>query len=438
MDTDRLTATPPGLPRRAIAAVGLVMFALALVAGASDGPLHRIMLDGVILWAAMTVLRQVVLLGLALAERPPRAAYPVTPLVSVIVPACNEEDVIERALASLVDLDYPNKEIIFVDDGSNDATLARAQAYTTRHPGTPLTIISQVNGGKAAALNTGIRRSRGEFILCVDADSHLDADVIRRGLTHFADPRVAAVGGAVRAANHQGLLARFQELEYLVGQNFTRRALSLLGVVIIIPGPVGLFRRQALLQAGGYDERRDRFAEDADITVRLLSGGWRTTGDIAMRSHTEVPCTLFPLLRQRYRWRRGLYQALDANLLPLLAAPGGRGTLLALLLLFEWVLLDIANFAVVLFFLAHALFHGEILPMLSFYLLLAGLDLATLALVYHSPIGALRALGLSVIQRFTYAQLLQAWNMLAAFDEWCATPMDWDKLQRVVGADRSP
>jgi len=419
------------LPKRPTAVACLFLFVAAGVAGAASGIWHELAVNVVLLVLGLVVIRHVVLLAAAMRVHTPSAAMESLPAVSAVMPAYNEEAVIEEALESLAALDYPDLEIILIDDGSIDATLKRAHRFAARHPRTALRILSQNNSGKASALNTGIKHARGEFVLCVDADSRLRADAIRRALPHFTDPTVAAVGGAVEIANQGNLLTRFQQLEYRIGLNFTRRALSYFGAVTVVPGPIGLFRRQALLAAGGYDERCDLFAEDADLTVRLLSGGWQVRGELSMVAYTEAPQSISALLRQRYRWKRGLYQAFDANLLTLLVAPKLRGVFIALFLGLECFVLDVLNFAMLLFFLSHILFHGEIRPILSAYLLIVVLDLSTLLYVGRGMTARISAAGWLMLQRFTYAHALLVWAVLALFDEWRSSRMDWDKLERL-------
>lgn len=393
---------------------------------------HEVAVNIVLVVLVLVVLRHAVLLILASRALPPSTSVMESlPFVSALIPACNEEATIEMALESLVAMDYPRLEVILIDDGSSDATLERGRRFAARHPDAALMILSQTNAGKASALNTGIKHARGEFVLCVDADSRLCRDVIRCALPHFNDPSVGAVGGAVEIANPDTLLARFQQLEYRIGLNFTRRALSALGIVTVVPGPVGMFRRRALLSVGGYDGRRDLFAEDADLTVRLLSHGWKVRGEMSMVAYTEAPQSVFSLLRQRYRWKRGLYQALDTNFVALLAAPDARDIFIALFLGLECFVLDVVNAAMMIFFLSHVLLHGEIKPMLSAYLVVLGLELSTLLYLCRGTAATITAAGRLLLQRFTYAQLLQVWGILALFDEWRSSRMDWDKLERL-------
>ena len=425
------------LPRKTIACVSVALFSLAALAGTASATIHTIAVHLALIFLIVVSLRQLILLCFAVLDRPRARHCPIDePPVSVIVPAYTEAEVIEAALESLCAIDYPNLEIIVVDDGSADDTYTRARVLARQRPERQIRTYCQVNAGKASALNLGIEHARGKYLLCVDADSRVQPDVIRRGLPHLADPTVAAVGGAVEVANANSLLTLFQQLEYTLCLNFLRRALSCFGAVTVVPGPIGLFRREALLSVGGYDERRDLYAEDAELTVRLLSRGWKVIGDTSMIARTQAPQDVFSLLRQRYRWKRGLFQAFDANLLSLLLLPGMRGIGLTIFLIVECFLLDVLNLTVLVFVLSHVLVHWELQPLVGGYAVIVGMELAALLVAYDVR-GFSRNLVLLVLQRISYASLLQAWGVLALMDEWRSTRMDWDKLERVRYVERA-
>jgi cellulose synthase/poly-beta-1,6-N-acetylglucosamine synthase-like glycosyltransferase len=387
-----------------------------------------------LLACSLVMLRQVVLVWLALRDlrtKPRRERLSTAPRVSVLVPAYNEENVIADALASLMTLDYPDYEIIVIDDGSSDATLERAREVAASRIHPVIRVVTQPNNGKASALNTAIQHASGEFFLCVDADSRLSPDAIRRGLPHFTDPRVGAVGGYIEVANADSLLTSFQQLEYQLSLNFLRRALSRLAVVPIVPGPLGLFRREAMLDAGGYLEGRDLYAEDADLTVRMLSRGWRVRGESRMIAYTEAPEILFALLRQRYRWRRGIFQALQNNIYPLMVDGGLREVAIGLFLVGEAFLLEVLNFGITLFFLTYFFRFGELGLILAWYIPLFCLEVTAFLIAMRGRPRIGRWFGVLVLQRLSYAFLLQAWGVLSLFDEWLETRMSWDKLERL-------
>ncbi|MGD8544243.1 MAG: glycosyltransferase family 2 protein, partial [Candidatus Bathyarchaeota archaeon] len=150
--------------------------------------------------------------GSDLSDRPP--------LVTVIVPAYNEEKAIGKTVEALLRLSYANKEIIIVDDGSTDRTLEIARSYAE---GDLVKVVTKSNGGKWDALNIGIKESKGKFIVCIDADTLLDQNVIQRLINHFNNPKIAAVAGNVKVGNRSSILTKLQALEYVVGINLHRR-----------------------------------------------------------------------------------------------------------------------------------------------------------------------------------------------------------------------
>lgn len=427
-------------PRQIILAASLIYLLTAILAGLEVWPsLHWLMVGLLLVLLTLTLCRQLTLFYLAFHENPPplQDEEEEQPLVSVLLPAYNEAEVIDASLRSLMALRYSNLEIIVIDDGSKDETAKKAR-LTARESHLPVRVISQANGGKAAALNTGFIHASGDFVLVVDADSRVEPDSLQYGLRHLADPHVGAVGGFVGIANTRKLLCKFQALEYLQSLNFVRRALSRLNMVTVVPGPVGLFRREAILQVGGYREGNMTFAEDADITMRLLAAGWKVTGDRSMVAYTEAPETVYELLRQRYRWRRGIYQAFSDNMLGLITLPGRWGIPITLFVAAEAFALEVINFGFTLFFLTHFLRFGELDLLSSWYLVIITLDVMTLLFVCRGHGNFMLNLLLFIIQRFSYAFLLQAWNVIALVDEWRASAMSWDKLDRLGRLEVGP
>ncbi|UCH32608.1 MAG: glycosyltransferase family 2 protein [Candidatus Bathyarchaeota archaeon] len=230
------------------------------------------------------------------------------PLVSVIVPAYNEEKAIGKTVESLLGLAYSNKEIIIVDDGSTDGTLNIAKRFA-RNSFTK--VIVKANGGKWDALNTGIKVAKGEFIVCIDADTLLDPNAIQHLIKHFRDPHIAAVAGNVKVGNRHGLLTKLQALEYVVGINLHRRSEANLQNVTVVPGPIGAFRTSVIKEIGLFEG--DTFAEDADITFRILKAGYKTAFEVRAFGYTEAPTSMTSLAKQRYRWYRGSLQVLSKH-----------------------------------------------------------------------------------------------------------------------------
>jgi cellulose synthase/poly-beta-1,6-N-acetylglucosamine synthase-like glycosyltransferase len=247
------------------------------------------------------------------------------PPVSIFVPAFNEAENIEAALEALRTLDYPNYEVIVVDDGSTDDTFDRARRFAGRHGNCDMHIYRKPNGGKWSAHNFAFRRSVAELVLCLDADSRIDSDSLQKMVRHLVDPNVAAVAGQIRVRNRMNLLTQLQAAEYLLGNGCARMAMSLTGTVLIVAGPLGLFRRCVLeevyLRFGQISPRTrqhivggpfegDTFAEDFDLSLAILSLGGRIVYEPSAVSHTRAPDWPFAFISQRYRWYRGTVQVL--------------------------------------------------------------------------------------------------------------------------------
>jgi cellulose synthase/poly-beta-1,6-N-acetylglucosamine synthase-like glycosyltransferase/peptidoglycan/xylan/chitin deacetylase (PgdA/CDA1 family) len=255
--------------------------------------------------------------------------------VSVIVPAYNEAANIAATVRSLVANDYPRLEVVVVDDGSSDGTadiVERLRLPSVR-------VIRQANGGKPAALNTGIVSSRGSLLVLVDGDTVFEPDAVGKLVQPFADPDVGAVSGNTKVANRRGFLGRWQHLEYVIGFNLDRRMFDIAQCMPTVPGAIGAFRREALRDVNGVSAAT--LAEDTDLTMAVIRAGWRVVYEERAIAWTEVPATLRQLWRQRYRWCYGTMQAMWKHRRALVERDGAgklgrRG--LAYLLLFQVLL----------------------------------------------------------------------------------------------------
>ena len=238
-----------------------------------------------------------------------READSYKPDVAVLIPAYNEEKVIERTVRAALASDYPNLRVIVIDDGSKDKTLEVAHAAFAREEmrGQVL-ILTKPNSGKADALNFGLEHLRDEEIFVgIDADTMIARDAISRLVPHFLDPQVGAVAGNAKVGNRVNLWTRWQALEYITSQNFERRALNTLGAVSVVPGAIGAWRTSAVREAGAY--HTDTVAEDADLTMALLERGYRVEYEDRALAYTEAPVNANGLMRQRFRWSFGILQS---------------------------------------------------------------------------------------------------------------------------------
>ncbi len=351
--------------------------------------------------------------------------------VTIVVPAFNEGPVIQQAIRSLLELDYPVYEILVVDDGSRDETYARAAELEGRYGGVTVRVVSKANAGKASALNTGIALARSPFVLCMDGDSRLARDTLRAAMPHFADPRVGAVAGNVKVVNRNNLWTRLQALEYIEGLNMARRAQGFARVVNIIPGPIGIFRRETLTAVGGYDT--DTFAEDADLTLKILTAGWHVIYEDRAIAWTESPETLVDLIKQRYRWTRGILQALRkrAGWLALPRPGSGIGVWISLqAMLFEAVSWPVMNVAGNLIFALAALEAGAGAYVAWWWLLLTLLDVAA---ALHSVAMEEEDLSLvpyAVVYRLFFVAMIDVTKLFATVEELFKVRMTWGKLER--------
>ncbi|KKS37389.1 MAG: hypothetical protein UU98_C0014G0011 [Parcubacteria group bacterium GW2011_GWD2_42_14] len=226
--------------------------------------------------------------------------------VSIIVPAYNEEVVLENCISSLVRQSYSNLEIIIVDDGSKDKTLAIGEKLSTRY--NKVTILSKANGGKAEALNFGIKNSSGSIVVCVDADSIFLSNTVENLVRSFSDPEVMAVAGNVRIANRSSVLGNKQAIEYVTGLTLQRQAFAALGCVQVISGALATFRRKALEAVNYYST--DTLVEDMDITIAMAEKGFKVIYNPYAIAYTEGPSTWKDLRTQRHRWVYGGFQVL--------------------------------------------------------------------------------------------------------------------------------
>ncbi|MFF1322105.1 bifunctional polysaccharide deacetylase/glycosyltransferase family 2 protein [Streptomyces chartreusis] len=232
---------------------------------------------------------------------------PVRQPVSVIVPAYNEKECIANTLQSLAQSTHPI-EIIVVDDGSTDGTSEIARAAARELGMTNVRVIRQENAGKPAALNNGVRSAGHDIVVMMDGDTVFEPDTVRELVQPFADPGVGAVAGNAKVGNRNTVIGAWQHIEYVMGFNLDRRMYDLLRCMPTIPGAIGAFRREAVLEVGGMSE--DTLAEDTDITIAMHRAGWRVVYQEHARAWTEAPGSLKQLWSQRYRWSYGTMQAL--------------------------------------------------------------------------------------------------------------------------------
>lgn len=404
--------------------------------------LVRLVLISLIIFLAILFIRYFTLLWFAylqhaernVASREPEGELPP---VSILIPAYNEAEVIGHAIESLLQLDYPTYEVIVVDDGSTDDTLEVARRWEGKASGVEVRVLTKRNGGKASALNAGIARSKYPFVMCMDADSWVDPGSLKAAMPHFRDAAVGAVAGNVKVANRENLLTRLQALEYIEGLNMPRRAQGFIAAVNIVPGPVGVFRREALEEVGGYDT--DTFAEDADLTLQLITSGWKIIYEDQAITWTQAPTRALDLIQQRYRWTRGILQALKKRKgVYWHPFPDFPLWLSAMEMGFEAIVWPILNVYAHLFFAIVALLFGAGELLLYWWILLTLLDLVMALVTVSMEEESLSLVPYAIIYRFFFILFLDITKMFATVEEVLNLGMEWDKLRRVsyAGAAR--
>lgn len=416
-------------------------------------------------------------------EDMPQVYSALEPSVSILIPAFNEEATIAESVRSMLQLSYSRFEIIVINDGSTDRTLAALrhafgllpfpETYhiqiqtkaingifrSARYPN--LHVIDKVNGGKADCLNAGINLSRYPLFCGVDADSILQRDSLQRVVKPFLrDPNVIAAGGTVRVANGcdisggfmtkvrlpKNFLALLQVVEYLRAFLFGRMGWSTINGMLIISGAFGIFKKDAVIMAGGY--HTGTIGEDMELVVRLhrLFRKWRIPYRIEFLPDpicwTEAPEDLRTLWTQRIRWQRGLAESLTTNWGLMFSRNGGVPGWLTFpfMLLFELFgpLIEFGGYIFMVFafllgwlswpafaiflFVAIALgillsISGLLLEEMSFHIYPRGKYLVWMALV-------------AVVENFGYRQMNSLWRLIGLFLWAVQVKATWGEMKR--------
>jgi poly-beta-1,6-N-acetyl-D-glucosamine synthase len=356
-----------------------------------------------------------------------RRAVPTAPdlRISVVVPAYNEEKSVASSIQSLLALDYGNYEVILVDDGSTDGTLEKARSFE----GSILRVLHQENRGKAEALNTGIRSATGTLILTVDADTRLNARALRALSDRFSsDPTLGAIAGNVKVDKAEGLLQRLQEIEYTTGIGLTRKGQSMLSSVMIVPGPIAAFRKDAIEKVRYFSP--DTFAEDFDMTLAILKMRYRVEYEDNAIAYTIAPRKVEDLLKQRRRWYRGMIQVLAKHQGMLFRGRYGAAGLYGLPYMWYDTVSPIINLFLALFAVLAGFLTGDWLPILyglSAYWVLQTLVAFTAVLLDKEK--HVWQLAVSPLLIF-YGTFLDGIRTAAFTEEMLSLQMKWEKPTR--------
>jgi cellulose synthase/poly-beta-1,6-N-acetylglucosamine synthase-like glycosyltransferase len=413
---------------------------------------------------------------------------PLTLPISVLMPAYNEESTIVQAVQALRLQKYGEFEIVVVDDGSTDSTLqrlveafdlekvdrplrltvpcGRVQAVYVSRQVANLTVVAKENGGKADALNAGVNAARFPLFCAIDADAILERDALLRVVKPFMDrPReTVASSGIVRVVNGctvrdgtvteihapRNHLAVLQVVEYLRAFLTSRTGWSRIRSLFVISGAFGVFKRDAVLQVGGY--RTDTVGEDMDLVLRLhrMCRERRERYRIVFIPDpvvwTEAPENLSTLRRQRNRWHRGLLECLWASRRMIGRPKYGPVGLFGLPynLVFEALgpLIEVCGYGILIVSVALGIVNAHFVVL--FFLLAVGygvlLSVAAVLLDqasagrHGSPRDLVRLLLFTVVENFGYRQLQALWRVQATFD-FLRKKQGWGEMRR-IGFDR--
>ena len=223
------------------------------------------------------------------------------PCVSIIVPCYNEEKTIGKTLMSLLNLNYPkNKlQIIVVNDGSTDSTANVLERFSRRKN---IDIFHKKNEGKFTALNFGLTKTKGEFVGCLDADSFVEKDALKKIVIYFEDESVMSVVPSIIVHSPSNIIQFIQRVEYQWGI-FLRKTLSYVGSLYAAPGPFSIFRSSVFQKIGNYTDGHT--TEDLEIALRMQKHHYRILNAHNAFVHTVAPSTLKKLYKQRLRWTYG-------------------------------------------------------------------------------------------------------------------------------------
>jgi len=228
------------------------------------------------------------------------------PKVSIIVPVKNEEKVIERLIKALVNLDYPEREIILIEDGSTDKTPQICRRWAEKRPSLIKFLHNSTSNGKPSAINLAAKEATGEIIAVYDADTILEFSALKKIIPHFKDPDVAAVQGELRTVNpDESLITRLSVLnDFIV--NIQQLGKDRLNIFVPLLGTNQYIRRNILEEVGYWDS--EALSEDTEISVRLAKKGYKVKY-VPGTAGVEAPARLKVFLTQRMKWLRGYTQA---------------------------------------------------------------------------------------------------------------------------------
>lgn len=407
----------------------------------------------------------------------------IMPPVTILVPAHNEQNSICQSIYALLQLEYPEYEIVVINDGSSDETLANLknefnliefpEAYRKRLDTQEITciyvsktyanirIIDKLKGGKSDALNTGINISRFPLVCVVDADSILQRDSLKRVVQPFLfDNRTVVSGGTVRivngsivdkghlinAATPTKILPLIQIVEYLRAFLFGRLGWAPLNAILIISGAFGVFHKETLISVGGY--KTDTIGEDMELIVRIHRILRKTKKDYRITfvpdpvCWTEAPEDFSSLANQRIRWQRGLCESLFLNFSLFMNPRAGTVGMLAFpfMFFFEWAgpIIEVLGFILIVSGAIAGIINLDVFLLLLLVSTLFGMILSITALlleemsfhIYQKPSDLVWLFFAAVIENFGYRQLNSVFRMIGFYRWLFNTNRSWGVIKR--------
>ncbi|MDH6452110.1 MULTISPECIES: bifunctional polysaccharide deacetylase/glycosyltransferase family 2 protein [unclassified Streptomyces] len=352
----------------------------------------------------------------------------VTRPVSVIVPAYNEKECIANTLESLARSTHPI-EVVIVDDGSSDGTSEIARAAAEQLGMTNVRVVRQENAGKPAALNNGVRSAGHDIVVMMDGDTVFEPDTVRQLVQPFANEEVGAVAGNAKVGNRNTIIGAWQHIEYVMGFNLDRRMYDLLRCMPTIPGAIGAFRREAVLQVGGMSE--DTLAEDTDITIAMHRAGWRVVYQEHARAWTEAPGSLKQLWSQRYRWSYGTMQALWKHRKSLTdKGPSGRFGRVGMPLVVIFQIVTPVFAPLIDVFTAYSMIFVDFQAALYAWLAVLGVQLVCAAYAFKLDREKYRYLLMMPLQQLAYRQMMYLVLIHSCITALTGGRLRWQKLKR--------
>jgi cellulose synthase/poly-beta-1,6-N-acetylglucosamine synthase-like glycosyltransferase len=228
------------------------------------------------------------------------------PSVTLLIPAYNEENVIERTIKNILRLNYPKEklEVIIIDDGSKDKTYKIAKKY---EDGKLIKVLTKNNGGKANTLNFGLKYAKNEYVGVVDADTFLEKNALRNCMKYFDEENVAAVTSHILVKTKNNLLEKLQNIEFMITA-LTRKLYEFSSIISATPGPLSIYCKDILVELGGFDE--NNLTEDVEIAWRILKNNYKIRMAFDAKVYHDYPSSLKVWWKQRTRWGIGGLQTI--------------------------------------------------------------------------------------------------------------------------------